>query len=95
MHSFEALADKLSRAGRYGEAVEAAHTAVRAEPLRESAHRALVRIHLAEGNVTEALRAYESFRTALRREMGVAPTAAMQALVSGFRRTSSVRALAS
>jgi DNA-binding SARP family transcriptional activator len=95
MHTFEALADKLSRAGRYGEAVQAAHTAVRAEPLRETAHRALVRIHLAEGNVTEALRAYTSFRTLLLEEMGVAPSAAMEALVSNLRRSSRLRALVS
>jgi DNA-binding SARP family transcriptional activator len=95
MHAFEALADKLSRAGRYGEAVQAAHTAIRAEPLRETAHRALVRTHLAEGNVTEAFRAYESFRAFLLGELGVAPTATMQALVSGVRRSSRERALAS
>ena len=95
MHAFEALADKLSRAGRYGEAVQAAHTAIRAEPLRETAHRALVRTHLAEGNVTEAFRAYETFRTFLLRELGVAPTATMQALVSSVRRSSRERALAS
>jgi DNA-binding SARP family transcriptional activator len=95
MHALEALADKLSRAGRHGEALQAAHTAVRAEPLRETAHRALVRIHLAEGNVAEALRAYESFRTALLGEMGVAPTGAMQSLISNFRHSSPMRALAS
>ncbi len=95
MHACEALADKLSRAGRYGEAVQAAHTAVRAEPLRESAHRTLVRIHLAEGNLTEALRAYESFRTLLLGELGVEPTGSMQSLVSRFRRSSAVGALAS
>jgi DNA-binding SARP family transcriptional activator len=95
MHAFEALADKLSRAGRYGEAVHAAHTAIRAEPLRETAHRALVRAHVAEGNLAEALRAYESFRTVLARELGIVPTASMEALVSGLRRSSLMRALAS
>ena len=95
MHAFEALADKLSRAGRYGEAVQAAHIAIRAEPLRETAHRALVRTHLAEGNVTEAFRAYESFRTFLLGELGIAPTARMEVLVSGVRRSSRERALAS
>jgi DNA-binding SARP family transcriptional activator len=95
MHACEALADKLSRAGRHGEAVQAAHDAIRAEPLRETAHRALVRAHLAEGNLVEAFRAYESFRTILREELGIAPTASMEALVCGLRRSSLVRALAS
>jgi len=93
LHSLDALAEKLSRAGRHGEAVQVAHAAVRSEPLRETAHRALVRIHLAEGNISEALRAYESFRALLLDELGVAPSAMMQAPLSGLRRPQPVRAL--
>jgi DNA-binding SARP family transcriptional activator len=48
MHALERLAEKLSSAGRFGEAVQAASIAVLAEPLRESAHRVLIRVHLAE-----------------------------------------------
>jgi DNA-binding SARP family transcriptional activator len=44
-----------------------------AEPLRESAHRALVRVHLAEGNLIEAVRACESFRTLLADRPGIPP----------------------
>jgi DNA-binding SARP family transcriptional activator len=62
MHALEALAEKLTEAGRYGVAMQAAYAAVRADPVRESAHRAVVRVHLAEGNVLEALRAYELTR---------------------------------
>jgi DNA-binding SARP family transcriptional activator len=83
--ALEAWAERLSRAGRYGEAVQAAHAALRVEPLRETAHRALVRVHLAEGNAVEALRAYESFRTLLREEMGLVPSARMDDLVRGLR----------
>jgi DNA-binding SARP family transcriptional activator len=82
MHALEVLADKLVLAGRYGEAVQAAYAAVRDEPLRESAHRALVRVHLAEGNLAEAMRAYRAFREALLRELGVPPTRQMEDLVS-------------
>jgi DNA-binding SARP family transcriptional activator len=94
LHMLDALADKLARAGRYGEAVQAAHAAVRAEPLRETAHRALVRVHLAEGNISEALRAYESFRTLLLGEMGVPPSGKMEALVGVLRRPLPARPLA-
>jgi DNA-binding SARP family transcriptional activator len=59
------------------------------EPLRESAHRALVRVHLAQGNVAEAVRAYESFRALLAADLGVEPTAQMDALVCRFRRSPS------
>jgi len=84
MHALEALAEKFAAAGRYGEAVQAAYAAVRAEPLRESAHRTVVRVHLAEGNVAEAVRAYESFQTMLADEIGAAPTQQMCRLVDSL-----------
>src|SRR4051794_25150349 len=49
MHALEVLADRLTGVGRFGEAVQAAYAAVGMEPLREGAHRGLVRGHLAEG----------------------------------------------
>jgi DNA-binding SARP family transcriptional activator len=85
MHALEALADKLVVAGRFGEALEAAHAAVQEEPLRESAHRAVVRVHLAEGNLAEADRAYESFREVLADTLGVAPTPSLTALLASVR----------
>jgi DNA-binding SARP family transcriptional activator len=84
MHALEALAEKYASAGRYGEAVQAAYAAVRAEPLRESAHRTVVRVHLAEGNIAEAIRAYESFQVLLADEIGVAPTQEMCRLVDSL-----------
>jgi DNA-binding SARP family transcriptional activator len=81
MHALEALAEKYAAVGRYGEAVQAAYAAVRAEPLRESAHRTVVRVHLAEGNVAEAVRAYESFHAMLAEEIGAAPTPEMCRLI--------------
>ena len=81
MHALEALADKLAAEGRCGEALQAAYAAVRTEPLRESAHRAVVRVHLAEGNVAEAVHAYTTFRELLGAELGVEPTAQMTQLV--------------
>jgi DNA-binding SARP family transcriptional activator len=81
LHALEALADKLVDAGRYGEAIQAAYAAVHSEPLRESAHRAVLRVHLAEGNITEAVRVYRSFRAMLADELGISPTAQMTQLV--------------
>jgi DNA-binding SARP family transcriptional activator len=81
MHALEALADRLAAAGRYGEAIQAAHAAVAAEPLRESAHRSVIRIHLAEGNVVEAVRTFETFQAMLSDELGVVPTRRMRELV--------------
>ena len=81
LQALEAVAARLASLGRHGEALQAAHAAVRAEPLRESAHRLVVRIHLAEGNVAEAVRAYEFFRTLLEDELGVLPSELMTRLV--------------
>jgi SARP family transcriptional regulator, regulator of embCAB operon len=81
LHALEALAAHLTTARRYGEAAEAAVAAVTAEPLRESAHSALIRVHLAEGNRSEALRQYHRYRQLLRAELGVEPTTALHQLL--------------
>ncbi len=81
LQALEAVAVRLVSLGRHGEALQAAHAAVRAEPLRESAHRLVVRIHLAEGNVAEAVRAYDFFRTLLADELGVPPSRLMTRLL--------------
>lgn len=85
MHALEALAKRLTAAGRYAEAIEAAMAAVRLDPLRESATRALIVAHLAEHNVVEAVRQYESFRDGLIRELGVAPTSDLEGLIRSGR----------
>jgi DNA-binding SARP family transcriptional activator len=74
LHALEALSLRLAEAGKYGQAVEAGLAAVAAEPLRESAHRILIRVHLAEGNQSEAVRHYQLFRDLLRAELGVDPS---------------------
>jgi DNA-binding SARP family transcriptional activator len=81
MQALEALAVRLASLGRHGEALEAASAAISAEPLRESAHRTVVGVHLAEGNVVEAVRAFEVFRTMLEEELGVPPSERMTRLV--------------
>ncbi|GMV86327.1 MAG: hypothetical protein AMXMBFR80_21820 [Dehalococcoidia bacterium] len=81
LHALEALAGHLVAARRFGDAAAAAVAAVRAEPLRESAHAALVRVHLAEGNQSEALRAFERYRDLLENELGLEPTPRLLELV--------------
>jgi DNA-binding SARP family transcriptional activator len=83
LHGLEVLTGRLARAGRFADAISAALAAVHAEPLRESARRALIRIHLAEGNQSEAYREYERFRALLRAELDVEPTAQLTQLVHG------------
>src|SRR5262249_11211403 len=54
LRALASLSSRLVAAGRYSEALDAGLAAVAGEPLRESAHRAVVRVHLAEGNICEA-----------------------------------------
>jgi DNA-binding SARP family transcriptional activator len=81
LHALEALCDDFAAAGQYATATEAGIAAVSGEPLRESAHRALIRAHLAEGNLCEAIRQYATYRDLLRRELGLEPSEEMKRLV--------------
>ena len=85
LHTLEALAVRFAAMGRLADALDAAYEAVRAEPLRESAHRTVVRVHLREGNLVEAFRAYDMFREMLWDELGVHPSELMTQLLSGVR----------
>ncbi len=81
LHALDALAERLTAAGRYADATSAALAAVKAEPLRETAHAALIRVYLAEGNRAEALAAYENYRALLHSELGLEPTSIIQKIV--------------
>ncbi|MCB0867266.1 MAG: hypothetical protein KDB48_01085, partial [Solirubrobacterales bacterium] len=58
----------------------AARVAVDAAPFRESARTALIGVMEAQGNVAEALRAYEEFRLLLRDELGTFPAPELNAV---------------
>jgi DNA-binding SARP family transcriptional activator len=79
--ALESIAELLIDRGYLHAALTAALCATSIEPLRESAHRLLVRIHLANGNLHDAIRAYRSFGGRLVREMGIRPSRQMDALV--------------
>ena len=87
LHALEALAGHLTAAGRWGEAVAAARAAVRGEPLRETSHAALIRVFLAEGNVSEAVREFTSYRALLHDELGLEPTPRLCGLIQNARNT--------
>jgi DNA-binding SARP family transcriptional activator len=75
LHALEALSERLAAAGRFADAIDAAMMAASAEPLRESAHRTLIKAHVAEGNLTEARRVYLAYQALVTRELGVFPSA--------------------
>jgi DNA-binding SARP family transcriptional activator len=86
LHALESLCGALTERGRYGEATEAGLAAVAGEPLRESAHRAVIAAHLAEGNPGEALRQYELCRCLFAEQLDLAPSPQLDALVAHLRR---------
>ncbi len=83
LHALEILCRGLTATGDFGPAVEAGLAAVEAEPLRESAHRALIEAHLAEGNRSEAIRQYKAFKKRLHIELRLEPSMELRQLVLG------------
>ena len=81
LHALEDRSAACCREGRHADASRFALAAVAREPLRESARRRLVEVHLAEGNVAAALAEYDAFRRHLHAELGLPPTAALRDLV--------------
>ena len=84
VQALESAAGHFVAAGQLGFALEAALAARRADPLRESARRVLVQVHMAEGNPIQALHEYREFRDLLLDELGVEPTDEMKRLVRHF-----------
>ena len=83
LRALDALCARLARAGRFAEALEAGLAAVAGEPLRESAHREVIRVHLAEGNACEAVRQYRLCRRLLEEHLGVEPSHQLEELMAG------------
>jgi DNA-binding SARP family transcriptional activator len=81
LHTLEEMARAKLRLGRHGEALHSALEAVRAEPLRETPHRLIVEVHLAEGNAYEALHAFYVYRDLILRDLQLEPSETMCALL--------------
>ncbi len=86
LHALEGLSALLAANARYGLALEVALAAVALDPLRESAHRAVIEVHVREGNVATALAQHERFRRRLEQELHIAPSPHMDALVARLQR---------
>ena len=84
LHALEALAATQMERGHSAQALGTALEAVSAEPLRESANILVIRFHLAEGNQSEALRAFRSYKALLHRELGLEPTVQFASLLSSL-----------
>jgi DNA-binding SARP family transcriptional activator len=86
LQALESLCEHLTARGRLRQALEVGLAAFAREPLRESAHRLLVRIYLADGNTFDALRQFRLYRDLARSRLGVEPSPQMLELVHGLLR---------
>ncbi|MBA4608431.1 SARP family transcriptional regulator [Aeromicrobium sp. Marseille-Q0843] len=86
LHALERYSARLRERGRFVDALLAGLTAVRSEPLRETAHRRVIEVHLAEGNYSEALRQYQGYEQLLADELGLPPSPAIEELVAPLKR---------
>lgn len=84
--ALECVCEQLTAIGSFKPAVEAGLAALDTDPLRESTHRCLISLHLAEGNQAEALRSYGVYRDLLHDRLGLDPSTRMEDLVRGLRR---------
>ncbi|MEV7558952.1 bacterial transcriptional activator domain-containing protein [Streptomyces sp. NPDC089795] len=81
VYALESLAQQFQMAERYLPALQAALAVISIDPIRETAHRTVVEIHIAEGNVACAVKHYQAYRSLLQRELQVAPSPLMTQLI--------------
>ena len=84
LHALDRIGELLLARGRHCDALQVGLATVRAEPLRESAHRLLVRVHLEEGNVAEAIRQYRAYAKLLMLELRAQPSPVMQQVIGPY-----------
>ncbi len=82
LHAQELQARRMMRDGNYANALDVALSVVSSAPLRDSAHRLVIEIHLAESNMDEALRAYTRYQRLLHTELGLDPSPVIQQLLA-------------
>lgn len=85
MHALEALCVAFTASKQFSLAVRAGLSAVAADPLRESAQRALIEAYLGEGNPSQAVRQYDRYRTIVADELGLVPTEHLEAIIKAAR----------
>jgi TolB-like protein/Tfp pilus assembly protein PilF len=85
----DALSKLIAHCDEVGDTSRCVETAVRLlnlDPLREAAHRILMRAYAAQGRRASALKQFETCRDILKRELGVEPEPKTVALYREFRR---------
>jgi DNA-binding SARP family transcriptional activator len=82
LQAMETLSERFLTAGTLPQALEVALAVFAREPLRETAHRLMIRVHIADGNSFEAIRQYHLYERLALTRIGIPPSAQMLELVS-------------
>ncbi len=85
VNALETLAGLLVDDDRLGEAAGAARAAIRVDPLRESAYAALIAVHVAKGNQSEALKVFDRYADLLSTALDLQPTDHLRELIAPIR----------
>jgi DNA-binding SARP family transcriptional activator len=81
LHALERRCATLRDRGRFAEAVDIGLTVIAMDPLRETAHEAVIRVHLAENNLVEAIRQYRTYAHLVSQELGIDPSSTLEQLI--------------
>lgn len=79
--ALDSLARRFHQNAKYADALAVSLAVIQDDPLRESAYRSLILIHLAQGNRVEALRQYGLLAERLQRSLGLEPSLELLELV--------------
>jgi len=77
----------LAQARDYERALDYAHRAVQADPLREESHRNLMRLYIALGRPAAAWEQYQELQRLLQEQLGTEPSAATRQLAEQLKQT--------
>jgi DNA-binding SARP family transcriptional activator len=82
LQTIDALGERLCESGRYRDALRVVLAGMSMDPLRETPHKLMVKAHLRLGNVSDAIRQYQTYEKLLDEELGVQPTREMTAMLA-------------
>ncbi len=85
VNALETMSVQLIAEDHLGEAIAAARAAIRVDPLRESGYAALINVHLAQGNQSEALKVFERYSELLSTALDLEPTQRLRDLIEPIR----------
>ena len=85
LHLLERTCEGYAAQREFAMAIELCTLAVGEDPLRETAQALLMRVHLAEGNRSEAIRRFEAYRRLLWEELGLEAARDIEAVIDAAR----------